>query len=67
MNVAEALAETCYRLGCRGKSPLKWSPKHLLEELDETRMMEAYDKYKSILGIEGRQAKGMIHEALSRK
>eukprot|EP00965_Chrysotila_dentata_P051128 1694947-Pleurochrysis_carterae.AAC.2 len=31
INVAEALAETCYRLGCRGRSPLEWSPKHLLE------------------------------------
>eukprot|EP00965_Chrysotila_dentata_P080030 2639742-Pleurochrysis_carterae.AAC.1 len=45
-NVAEALAETCYKLGCRGRSPLEWSPRHLLEELDETRMMEAYIKYK---------------------
>eukprot|EP00965_Chrysotila_dentata_P038543 1280292-Pleurochrysis_carterae.AAC.2 len=34
--VAEALAKTCYRLGCRGKSPLEWSPTHLLGELDET-------------------------------
>eukprot|EP00965_Chrysotila_dentata_P135802 4489275-Pleurochrysis_carterae.AAC.1 len=42
--VAEALAETCYRLGCRGITPLEWSPMHLLGELDETRMMEAYLK-----------------------
>eukprot|EP00965_Chrysotila_dentata_P126587 4185544-Pleurochrysis_carterae.AAC.1 len=34
--VAEARAETCYRLGCRGKSPLEWNPTHLLGELDET-------------------------------
>eukprot|EP00965_Chrysotila_dentata_P051818 1720295-Pleurochrysis_carterae.AAC.1 len=42
LNVAESLAEICYRLGCRGVTPLEWSPTHLLEELDETRMMEAY-------------------------
>eukprot|EP00965_Chrysotila_dentata_P164363 5427628-Pleurochrysis_carterae.AAC.1 len=65
--VAEALAETCCRLGCRGISPLEWSPTHLLEELDETRMMEAYLKYKLILGIEGVQTHGVIHKALSRK
>eukprot|EP00965_Chrysotila_dentata_P170107 5614640-Pleurochrysis_carterae.AAC.1 len=65
--VAEALAETCYRLGNRGKSPLEWSPTHLLEELDDTRMMEAYIKYKLTLGIGSVQTKGMIHEALSRK
>eukprot|EP00965_Chrysotila_dentata_P176281 5820634-Pleurochrysis_carterae.AAC.1 len=67
IQVAEALAETCYRLGCRGKSPLEWSPVHLLEELDDTRMMEAYLKYKLTLGIESIQTKGRIHEALSRK
>eukprot|EP00965_Chrysotila_dentata_P173596 5731105-Pleurochrysis_carterae.AAC.2 len=67
MQVAEALAETCYRLGCRGKSPLEWSPMHLLEELDETRMMEAYLKYKLTLGIEGIQTGGVLHEALSIK
>eukprot|EP00965_Chrysotila_dentata_P147954 4884016-Pleurochrysis_carterae.AAC.1 len=26
-HVAEALAETCYKLGCRGMSPLEWSPR----------------------------------------
>eukprot|EP00965_Chrysotila_dentata_P135854 4491019-Pleurochrysis_carterae.AAC.1 len=67
INVAEALAETCYRLGCRGSSPLEWSPKHLLEELDETRMLEAFIKYKLILNIEGIQTKGTVHEALSKK
>eukprot|EP00965_Chrysotila_dentata_P249598 6208978-Pleurochrysis_carterae.AAC.3 len=66
LNVAEALAETCYRLGCRGVTPLEWSPIHLLEELDETRMMEAYIKFKLILGLEGIQTRGMAHEALSR-
>eukprot|EP00965_Chrysotila_dentata_P025442 845662-Pleurochrysis_carterae.AAC.2 len=66
-HVAEALAETCYRLGCRGKSPLEWSPIQLLGELDETRMMEAYLKYKLTLGIEGIQTNGTTHEALSRK
>eukprot|EP00965_Chrysotila_dentata_P061133 2025399-Pleurochrysis_carterae.AAC.1 len=67
IQVAEALAETCYRLGCRGKSPLEWNPRHLLEELDETRVMEAYLKYKLTLGIEGIQTSGVVHEALSRK
>eukprot|EP00965_Chrysotila_dentata_P218291 6190504-Pleurochrysis_carterae.AAC.4 len=67
MNVAEALAETCYKLGCRGKTPLEWSPTHLLEELDKTRMMEAYIKYKLILGVEGTQTKSKAHEALSRE
>eukprot|EP00965_Chrysotila_dentata_P140387 4641114-Pleurochrysis_carterae.AAC.3 len=66
LNVAEALAETCYRLGCSGRSPLEWSPIHFLEELDETRMMEAYIKYKLVLGLEGIQTKGEIHEALTR-
>eukprot|EP00965_Chrysotila_dentata_P203154 6181547-Pleurochrysis_carterae.AAC.2 len=66
IHVAESLAETCYRLGCRGVIPLEWSPTHLLEELDETRMMEAYIKYKLVLGIEGIQTKGTTHEALSR-
>eukprot|EP00965_Chrysotila_dentata_P181786 6001098-Pleurochrysis_carterae.AAC.1 len=65
--VAEALAETCYRLGCRGKSPLEWNPTHLREELDETRMMEAYLKYKLTLGINGIQTKGTLHEALSKE
>eukprot|EP00965_Chrysotila_dentata_P076257 2518656-Pleurochrysis_carterae.AAC.1 len=65
--VAEALAETCYRLGCRGISPLEWSPTHLLEELDDTRMIEAYLKYKLTLGIGSIQTKGELHEALSRK
>eukprot|EP00965_Chrysotila_dentata_P014872 491862-Pleurochrysis_carterae.AAC.1 len=64
--VAEALAETCYRLGCRGISPIEWNPKHLLEELDETRMMEAYLKYKMTLGIVGVQTKGEMHKALNR-
>eukprot|EP00965_Chrysotila_dentata_P261087 6214132-Pleurochrysis_carterae.AAC.7 len=63
INVAEALAETCYKVGCRGRSPLEWSPMHLLEELDETRVMEAYIKYKLVLGIEGTQTKGAIHAA----
>eukprot|EP00965_Chrysotila_dentata_P166636 5501618-Pleurochrysis_carterae.AAC.1 len=67
ISVAEALAETCYRLGCRGRSPLKWNSKHLLEELDETRMMEAYIKYKLVLGIEGTQTEGRTHEALSKE
>eukprot|EP00965_Chrysotila_dentata_P258490 6213237-Pleurochrysis_carterae.AAC.2 len=62
INVAEAVAETCYRLGCREKSPLEWSPKHLLKELNETRMVEAYIKYKLTLGIEGVQTKGTTHE-----
>eukprot|EP00965_Chrysotila_dentata_P222750 6193155-Pleurochrysis_carterae.AAC.3 len=65
--VAEVLAETCYRLGCRGKSPLEWNPTDLREELDETRMMEAYLKCKLILGINGIQTNGPLHEALSRK
>eukprot|EP00965_Chrysotila_dentata_P203536 6181786-Pleurochrysis_carterae.AAC.1 len=65
--MAEALAETCYRLGYRGRSPLEWSPTHLVEQLDETRMMEAYIKYKLILGMKGIQTKGTIHEALSKK
>eukprot|EP00965_Chrysotila_dentata_P121021 4002973-Pleurochrysis_carterae.AAC.2 len=65
--VAEALAETCYRLGCRGIPPLEWSPKHLLGELDETRMMEAYLKYKLTLGIDGIQTNGTAHEALGRR
>eukprot|EP00965_Chrysotila_dentata_P111066 3670806-Pleurochrysis_carterae.AAC.1 len=65
--VAEALAETCYRLGCRGISPLEWSPMHLVGELDETRMMEAYLKYKLTLGIDGVQTSGTTHEMLSRK
>eukprot|EP00965_Chrysotila_dentata_P206855 6183782-Pleurochrysis_carterae.AAC.2 len=51
-HVAEALAETCYKLGCRGQSPLEWNPRHLFGELDETRMMEAYIKYKLVLGRE---------------
>eukprot|EP00965_Chrysotila_dentata_P097857 3235405-Pleurochrysis_carterae.AAC.2 len=67
IHVAEALAETCYRLGCRGKSPLEWNPTHLLEELDDTRMMEAYLKYKLTLGISGIQTNGTLHEALSKK
>eukprot|EP00965_Chrysotila_dentata_P140091 4631370-Pleurochrysis_carterae.AAC.1 len=66
-HVTEALAETCYRLGCRGESPLEWNPIHLLEELDETRMMEAYLKYKLILGINGIRTNGTTHEALSRE
>eukprot|EP00965_Chrysotila_dentata_P225342 6194694-Pleurochrysis_carterae.AAC.2 len=66
LNVAEALAETCYRLECRGVTPLEWNPAHLLEELDETRMMEAYIKYKLVLGLEGAQTRGATHEALSR-
>eukprot|EP00965_Chrysotila_dentata_P115641 3821710-Pleurochrysis_carterae.AAC.5 len=66
IQVAEALAETCYRLGCRGMTPLEWSPTHLLEELDETRMMEAYIKFKLILGIQGIQTAGATHEAVSR-
>eukprot|EP00965_Chrysotila_dentata_P131537 4348219-Pleurochrysis_carterae.AAC.1 len=65
--VAEAEAETCYRLGCRGTPPLEWSPTHFLGELDEMRMMEAYLKYKLTLGMDGVQTKGMIHEALRRK
>eukprot|EP00965_Chrysotila_dentata_P187422 6172125-Pleurochrysis_carterae.AAC.1 len=65
--VAEALAETCYRLGCRGISPLVWRPTHLLGELDETRMMEAYLKYKLTLGIDAIQTSGVMHEALRRK
>eukprot|EP00965_Chrysotila_dentata_P053668 1780488-Pleurochrysis_carterae.AAC.2 len=28
ITVAEALAETCYKLGCRGVTPLEWSPTH---------------------------------------
>eukprot|EP00965_Chrysotila_dentata_P197476 6178208-Pleurochrysis_carterae.AAC.1 len=67
IQVAEALAETCYGLGCRGIPPLEWSPTHLLEELDETRMMEAYLKYKLTLGIDGIQTNGAMHEALSKK
>eukprot|EP00965_Chrysotila_dentata_P110912 3665499-Pleurochrysis_carterae.AAC.1 len=51
--VAEALAETFYRLGYRGTPPLERSPTHLLGELDETRMMEAHLKYKLTLGIDG--------------
>eukprot|EP00965_Chrysotila_dentata_P014760 488603-Pleurochrysis_carterae.AAC.1 len=62
--VAEVLAETCYRLGCRGTPPLEWSPMHPLKELDETRMMEAYLKYKLTLGIDGVQTNGTMHEAL---
>eukprot|EP00965_Chrysotila_dentata_P011612 379970-Pleurochrysis_carterae.AAC.1 len=65
--VAEALAETCYRLGCRGIPLLEWSPTHLRGELDETRMMEAYLKYKLALGINGIQTNGTLHEALSRR
>eukprot|EP00965_Chrysotila_dentata_P029909 995780-Pleurochrysis_carterae.AAC.1 len=66
IQVAEALAETCYRLGCRGVPPLEWSPTHLWKELDETRMMEAYLKYKLTLGIDGIQTNGVLHEALGR-
>eukprot|EP00965_Chrysotila_dentata_P118054 3902043-Pleurochrysis_carterae.AAC.1 len=65
--VAEALAEACYRLGCRGIPPLEWSPTHLLGGLHETRMMEAYLKYKLTLGIDGIQTNGTLHEALSRR
>eukprot|EP00965_Chrysotila_dentata_P018203 605787-Pleurochrysis_carterae.AAC.1 len=65
--VAEALAETCYRLGCRGIPPLEWNPTHLLEELDDTRMIEAYLKYKLTLGIGSILTKGILHEALSKK
>mmetsp|Transcript_58631 Transcript_58631/g.154055 ORF Transcript_58631/g.154055 Transcript_58631/m.154055 type:complete len:227 (-) Transcript_58631:21-701(-) len=40
--VKSAIVGTCRRLGCRGYSPLEWTPEHLRDELSEDNVIEAW-------------------------
>jgi len=56
--VEEAIAKTCYRLGCRGIHPLEWQPMHLIDELRDDLTIEAYLKHMIQCGWRGKLTKG---------
>ena len=56
--VEEAIAKTCYRLGCRGTHPLEWQPTHLKNELRDNLIIEAYLKSMMQCGWRGRLTLG---------
>ena len=64
--VEEAIAKTCYRLGCRGIHPLEWQPVHLTHELRDDLCIEAYLKgmiqcgWRGKLTAGGRQMSGPL-------
>ena len=49
--VKSAIVGACRRLGCRGYSPLEWSPEHLRHELSEDNVIEAWLLAKLRTGI----------------
>ena len=55
--VEEAIAKTCYRLGCR-THPLEWQPTHLVHELRDDLIIEAYLKGMIQCGWRGRLTQG---------
>ena len=62
--VASAIAVTCWRLGCRTRSPIEWHPTHLERALDENMMIEAWVLAKlraGMMGVRtGRQESGPL-------
>ena len=56
--VEEAIAKTCYRLGCRGTHPLEWQPTHLVHELRDDLIIEAYLKGMIQCGWRGHLTRG---------
>ena len=44
--VESMVADTCYRLGCRGCSPLEWMPVHLEGILSDESLVEGWLKIK---------------------
>ena len=40
--VEAMIADTCWRLGCRGCSPMRWLPAHLERELSDESMVEGW-------------------------
>ena len=44
--LASHIALTCWRLGCRGQSPMAWLPSHLEKELSEESMVEGWLRAK---------------------
>ena len=56
--VEEAIAKTCYRLGCRGAHPLEWQPTHLTHELRDDLIIEAYLKGMIQCGWRGKLTQG---------
>ena len=44
--VEAMVADTCYRLGCRGCTPLEWLPRHLEGVLSDESLVEAWLKIK---------------------
>ena len=62
--VAHGLALTAYRLGCRGQSPLTWTPTHLLGQLRPDMLYEAYYDARLRLSLTARTTAAKIHPAL---
>ena len=56
--VEDAIAKTCLRLGCRGVHPLEWRPDHLVDELRDDLLIEAYMKGMIRCGWRGRLTAG---------
>ena len=44
--VENMIADTCWRLGCRGRNPLEWMPTHLEGILNDESMIEGWLKIK---------------------
>ena len=44
--VETMIADTCYRLGCRGRTPLEWMPAHLEGMLSDESLVEGWLKIK---------------------
>ena len=60
--VADAIARTCHRLGCRDVSPLEWHPSHIpFECLSEDLMIEAWILAKLRMGICGVRTAMRLH------
>ena len=63
--VADAIARTCHRLGCRDVSPLEWHPDHIPHEcLSEDLMIEAWVLAKLRMGMCGVRTAMKLHGSL---
>ena len=62
-----SIAEVCYRLGCRGISPLEWHPTHLAHTLDPDDIVQAWLQAKIRANMRGTTTGRDLEHALQAK
>ena len=63
--VADMIASTCWRLGCRDEHPLEWHPVHAYDALNEDMMIEAWLKMKIRMEIRSERTNRRLNGPLS--